>query len=492
HAAVSDILFSIGLSGSTAIYDVEKQIADQLDALYKKRGKIPLMNKQIEKIVQTAKELERHRSEEAAYATFISEKEEAENYIRKEKSKLQGLKQELLIFDKWIHVLPQIHTYQQHQKSLAHLPSTLTFPSEGETRYQQLKEKMLPKLSEYNLLKEKHSEYTAKLNALRNELLGADMLERAESLLQEKPNYEHRLKLIDQQRAALQQEKKKCDEMLRLLEWNKDETKGIILPFYLSSTWEQLVKDYNSLNLEQKTLEEEQHLLKEKRINLKRDEKEVRHKRCSDEERKRAEKRLAADQSGRENKQQIKNYEAWQKRQQSRLKKFAYISITIIILSVILGFVLDVPILYGVAFIAFVGGGIQYFYAGTQQETIEKMLFTGKEHDMLSPKERSEIEQLIEKERTLTLQLLDIDNAMRQNNLLEIQAEEQQQILDKRFVQLDDRIESERFMYPFLQGVEVIYWPELLKHVQKLQQLNQEVNDIENDIAIKEAYNAEI
>src|SRR5699024_4823361 len=210
------------------------------------------------------------------------------------------------------------------------------------------------------------------------------------------------------------------------------------------------------------------------------------------EERKRVEERLAADQSGRENKQHIKDYEALQKRQQSRLKKFAYISITIIILSVILGFVLDVPILYGVAFIAFVGGGIQYFYAGTQQETIEKMLFTGKEHDMLSPKERSEIEQLIEKERTLTLQLLDIDNAMRQNNLLEIQAEEQQQILDKRFVQLDDRIESERFMYPFLQGVEVIYWPELLKHVQKLQQLNQEVNDIENDIAIKEAYKAEI
>src|SRR5699024_9034796 len=136
-----------------------------------------------------------------------------------------------------------------------------------------------------------------------------------------------------------------------------------------SSTWEQLVKDYNSLHLEQKTLEEEQHLLKEKRINLMRDEKEVRHKRCSEEERKHAEERLAADQSGRENKQQIKNYEVWKKRQQSRSKKFAYIYITIIdiyitiiVLSVILGFVLDVPILYGAAFIAFVGGGIQYFY----------------------------------------------------------------------------------------------------------------------------------
>src|SRR5699024_11710861 len=104
------------------------------------------------------------------------------------------------------------------------------------------------------------------------------------------------------------------------------------------------------------------------------------------------------------------------------------------------------PILYGAAFIAFVGGGIQYFYAGTQRKAIENMLFTGKKNDMLSPKERSKIEQLIEEERTLTLQLSDIDNAMRQNNLLEIQAEEQQQILDKRYVQLDDRIESERFM----------------------------------------------
>src|SRR5699024_4109031 len=156
------------------------------------------------------------------------------------------------------------------------------------------------------------------------------------------------------------------------------------------------------------------------------------------------------------------------------------------------GFVLDIPILYGAAFIAFVGGGIQYFYAGTQRKAIENMLFTGKKNDMLSPKERSKIEQLIEEEQTLTLQLSDIDNAMRQNNLLEIQAEEQQQILDKRFVQLDDRIESERFMYPFLQGVDVIYWPELLKHVQKLQQLNQEVNDIEKDIAAKKADNTEI
>src|SRR5699024_3170778 len=399
HAAVSDILFSIGLSGSTAIYDVEKQIADQLDVLYKRRGKIPMMNKQIEKIVQTAKELERHRNEEAAYETLINEKEAAESYIKKEKSELQGVKQELLILDKWIHVLPQIHKYQQHQKSLAQLPSTLTFPSEGETRYQQLKEKLLPKLSEYNLLKEKHSEYTAKLNVLRNDLLKDDMLERAESLLQEKPNYEHRLRLIEQQKAALLQEKQKCEEMLRLLEWNKDETKEIVLPFYLSSTWEQLVKDYNSLNLEQKTLEEEQHLLKEKRINLKRDEKEVRHKRCSDEEIKYAKERLAEDQSGRENKQQIKNYEVWQERQQSRLKKFAYIFIPIIILSVISGFVLDIPILYGAAFIAFVGGGIQYFYAGTQRKAIENMLFTGKKNDMLSPKERSKIEQLRSEER---------------------------------------------------------------------------------------------
>src|SRR5699024_12026011 len=83
------------------------------------------------------------------------------------------------------------------------------------------------------------------------------------------------------------------------------------------------------------------------------------------------------------------------------------------------------------------------FYAGTQRKAIEDMLFTSKENDMLSPKERSEIEQLIEEERTLTHQLSDIDNAMRQNNLLEIQAEEQQQILEKRFVQLDDRIRSE-------------------------------------------------
>src|SRR5699024_12023656 len=100
HAAISDILFSIGLSGSTAIYNVEKQIADQLDSLYKRRGKNPMLNKQIEKIVQTARELERQHSEEAAYAIYIREKETAENYIREEKSEKQNIKQELLIQEK--------------------------------------------------------------------------------------------------------------------------------------------------------------------------------------------------------------------------------------------------------------------------------------------------------------------------------------------------------------------------------------------------------
>src|SRR5699024_5574775 len=93
---------------------------------------------------------------------------------------------------------------------------------------------------------------------------------------------------------------------------------------------------------------------------------------------------------------------------------------------------------------------------------------------------------------TLEKQLSDIDHALRENNLLEIQAEEQQQILNKRFLQLDDRMESERFMYPFLQGVEVVYWPELLQHVRNVQQLNQAMTDIEEVIAEAESNNAVI
>src|SRR5699024_7759419 len=55
HAVISNILFRIGLSTSTDIYNLDKQIVDQHDSLYKRRGKNPLLNKQIEKIVQTAR-----------------------------------------------------------------------------------------------------------------------------------------------------------------------------------------------------------------------------------------------------------------------------------------------------------------------------------------------------------------------------------------------------------------------------------------------------
>src|SRR5699024_8566473 len=354
------------------------------------------------------------------------------------------------------------------------------------------KEKLLPKISEYNILKENKSDYTNKLKLFRKDLLNDATLEEAESLLQEKPNYEHRLKQIEQQKALYEQERKKHDEFIHFLEWNTDDTKDVVLPFYLASTWEQLVSDQNSLSMDQKRHEEEQHLLKEKRINLKHDEKEINQQRVSEDEKRRAEQRLAADQSGRETDAQKRNYESWKSSQLSRSKTFAYISIATISVLVILGFLLSIPVLYVAAFVVAIGSGFQHFYAGTQRETIENMLFTGENDMMLSREERTNLQQLLENERTLEKQLSDIDHALRENNLLEIQAEEQQQILNKRFLQLDDRMESERFMYPFLQGVEVVYWPELLQHVRNVQQLNQAMTDIEEVIAEAESNNAVI
>lgn len=492
HAQVSDILFSIGLSGSTAIYEVEKQVADQLDGLYKRRGKNPAMNKQIEKVVQTAGELERHRSNEAAYAPLISKKEVAEKHIAEQQNKLQAIKKELIILDKTIQALPQIQKYQQQQKRLIQFPPSLSFPSEGEARHQQLKEKLLPKISEYNLLKAKHSEYTSKIELLYKDLLNDNTAEQAKSLLQEKPNYEHQLKTMEQQRAAYHQEKKQCDKIIHLLEWERDETKGTVLPFHLESTWDTLANDQDTIDRDQMGLEEDQHLLKEKRISLLRDEKEVREQLMPETEKKRAEERLTEDKLGQENTRQKKNYETWKNRQQIRLKKFIYLYATITVLSVMIGFIWDYPLLYGAALIAAIGGAIQYFYAGTQTAAIENMLFTEQTDNMLTPQEKNELEQLLEQEKTVVQQLSEIDHALRQNNLLQIQAEEQQQIMDKRLIQLDDRKDSERFTYAFLQGIDVGYWSELLKHIRKLQQVNQTVDEIEKEIVAVEADNAAI
>src|SRR5699024_5869347 len=61
---LSDVLFSVGLTGSTAIYEVEKRLSTKLDNLYRKRGQKPLLNKQINETAQDFQELQKEQERE--------------------------------------------------------------------------------------------------------------------------------------------------------------------------------------------------------------------------------------------------------------------------------------------------------------------------------------------------------------------------------------------------------------------------------------------
>src|SRR5699024_11898841 len=83
---MSNVLFSVGLTGSTTIYEAEKNLDKKLSALYKKTGTKPIINQQISETKQAHQYTVEAQQKEAIYqdkqttlARTRDEKEKREN-----------------------------------------------------------------------------------------------------------------------------------------------------------------------------------------------------------------------------------------------------------------------------------------------------------------------------------------------------------------------------------------------------------------------------
>src|SRR5699024_3532513 len=47
---LSDVLFSVGITGASTVYETENTLQKEMDHIFKRQGTIPLLNKQIVKV----------------------------------------------------------------------------------------------------------------------------------------------------------------------------------------------------------------------------------------------------------------------------------------------------------------------------------------------------------------------------------------------------------------------------------------------------------
>src|SRR5699024_9861993 len=164
---LSDVLFSIGLTGSTVIYEVEKKLVAEKEKLFKKRGQKPLLNQQINKTDQLYKQLS------------VEQAKEMENL----QNSIENLQWETQKQEKIKQNIADIHYLYQANKQYETFPGTLSFPEEGKERLEKIKQKNYPLQADKTLIQQKQADNYARIEQQTTTLLSEDIKQEAEKLL---------------------------------------------------------------------------------------------------------------------------------------------------------------------------------------------------------------------------------------------------------------------------------------------------------------------
>ncbi|MFN2396922.1 MAG: ATP-binding protein [Bacteroidales bacterium] len=132
ESGVEDKIFSLGLGlGNISVTDLEKNITDVTNEIYKSRGSIqqvPVILKEIEENHRQIREIRNHLSE---YRQLTADIEQLEQDAQSSEEELKTLRQEHAWVDKYLRCYESFLAIRRADKELQNLPSLHQLPEKG-------------------------------------------------------------------------------------------------------------------------------------------------------------------------------------------------------------------------------------------------------------------------------------------------------------------------------------------------------------------------
>src|SRR5699024_850750 len=152
-----NILFNVGLAGATNIEIAERNIERETGKIFKKAGRIPLLNKELQNLDELAVTERKLKKQESLYAEIKLEQQS--NKIHND---IKHAQQKLDQYNKQLHLLPTINDLKQSKEELKKLPKEINFPESGIERLEKNKEALVPLLSNHANIEKNISIYQNK------------------------------------------------------------------------------------------------------------------------------------------------------------------------------------------------------------------------------------------------------------------------------------------------------------------------------------------
>src|SRR5699024_3608979 len=152
------ILFNVGLAGATNIEIAERNIERETGKIFKKAGRIPLLNKELQNLDELAVTERKLKKQESLYAEIKLEQQSNKTQLNSLLNDIKHARQKLHQYNKQLHLLPTINDLKQSKEELKKLPKEINFPESGIERLEKNKEALVPLLSNHaNIEKDRNS-----------------------------------------------------------------------------------------------------------------------------------------------------------------------------------------------------------------------------------------------------------------------------------------------------------------------------------------------
>lgn len=165
---LTHLLLASGTTGIHQLSTLEKKLDKEAGELFKKSGKLPLINQKIEHLKQLEKTI---KKEQATIHTFedksikLQQLEHKLQHLYKRQKALQQEWQQLTIMKQALPLLQQQEALQQSLKSYTHIQ----FPTEGIRRYEQIKDRLTHETLQLKQLEEQCHTLQNKLQSTADE-----------------------------------------------------------------------------------------------------------------------------------------------------------------------------------------------------------------------------------------------------------------------------------------------------------------------------------
>lgn len=455
---ISDVLLSVGLTGSTKIYEAEKDIETKLGNLFKKQGRIPFINQQIHAVKEGHKTLVDRQQKEAIYNEKQEELEQLRMDIEEVDEARKITNAQMFKVEKVLHALPQIKEFQVIQTELVnHHSKKQPFPEKGVERLERVQERLLPLEGELRMEEMQFQKDIQAVKTLETSLIDPQTIHTVQSVLQQKATYDYLQQEEKSFTTKIMQIEHEVKNDLAIIRLDEEVITHVDLPFYLEKRWRQLQQTRDKLMQE----EESQTIRNEE---IKRKETELEQSSIGEHAIEERRHTLDVIPSKPNKRKQHGKWRYWEERRLKVAKNIVIIASILAALSFAFALYNDNAILFTVPIVLLIAGIFQYI---NTKNTIHLLLQQSNLHDS---------------DHTGQPESNQLEKEYQQLNLEKKHWQEDQKDFLKKENAWIQQMEAEQQAYPFIQHIELEYWLDLLGEIRIIQRKMAEIKQLQAEM----------